>query len=72
MGVAGWRFARMTRTFTQRPAVVAVLEKLPLICPLLLAAGAVLLIGIALYRDWQSAFGVAQHVLRGGLILWRQ
>jgi hypothetical protein len=71
MGVARLAFRAHDETFARRPAVVAALEKLPLICSLLLAAGALLMIGIALYRDWQSAFGAAQHLLRG-LILWRQ
>jgi hypothetical protein len=53
MGVAGWRFARVKRAVIRRPAVVAVLEKLPLICPLVLAAASLLMIGIKFYRDWQ-------------------
>ncbi|CUU19701.1 hypothetical protein ABIF65_005497 [Bradyrhizobium japonicum] len=53
MGVAGWRFARVKRTVIGRPAVIAVLEKLPLICPLVLAAASLLMIGIGLYRDLQ-------------------
>ena len=53
MGVAGWRFARVKRTVIGRPAVIAVLEKLPLICPLVLATVSLLMIGIALYRDLQ-------------------
>jgi hypothetical protein len=53
MGVAGYRFARVNKTPTRRAAVVAVLEKLPLICPLAIAVGSLLMIGITLYCDWQ-------------------
>ena len=53
MGVAGWRFARVKRTVVGRPAVIAVLETLPLICPLVLATVSLLMIGIALCRDLQ-------------------
>lgn len=53
MGVAGWRFARVKRTVIGRAAVVAVLERLPLICPLVLAAASLTMIGIKFYRDWQ-------------------
>ena len=54
MGVAGRRFARVKKKdVIGRPAVIAVLEKLPLICPLALAAASLLMIGIGLYRDLQ-------------------
>lgn len=52
MGVAGWRFARMKITFRRRAAVIAVLEELPFICPVLVAVGSLIMIGIRLYRDW--------------------
>ena len=51
MGVAGWRFARLKRTLIGRAAVVAVLEELP-ICPVLVAVGSLIIIGIMLCRDW--------------------
>jgi hypothetical protein len=52
MGVAGWRFARLKRTLIGRAAVVAVLEELPFICPLVVAVGSLIMIGITLCRDW--------------------
>jgi hypothetical protein len=52
MGMAGWRFAHMKRTLIGRAAVVAVLEELPFICPVVVAVGSLIMIGITLYRDW--------------------
>ena len=52
MGVAGWRFAHVKRNFSGRAAVVAVLEELPFICPVVVAVGSLIMIGITLYRDW--------------------
>ena len=52
MGVAGWRFAHMKRSLSGRAAVVAVLEELPVICSLAVAAGSMIMIGIMLYKDW--------------------
>jgi hypothetical protein len=52
MGVAGWRFALMKRNLSGRAAVVAVLEELPVICSLAVAAGSMIMIGIMLYKDW--------------------
>jgi hypothetical protein len=52
MGVAGWRFAHMKRTLIGRAAVVAVLEELPFICPVVVAVGSLIMIGIMLCRDW--------------------
>jgi hypothetical protein len=49
MGVAGWRFAHIKR---RRAAVVAVLEELPVICSLAVAAGSMIMIGIMLCKDW--------------------
>jgi hypothetical protein len=51
MGVAGWRFAHRKR-ISGRAAVVAVLEELPVICSLAVAAGSMIMIGIMLYKDW--------------------
>ncbi len=51
MGVAGWRFAHRKR-ISGRAAVVAVLEELPVICSLAVAAIAMTMIVIMLYRDW--------------------
>jgi hypothetical protein len=51
MGVAGWRFAHMTR-IGGRAIVVAVLEELPVICSLTVAAGSMIMIGIMLFKDW--------------------
>ena len=51
MDVAGWRFAHRKR-ISGRAAVVAVLEELPGICSLAVAAVSMLMIGIMLYKDW--------------------
>ncbi len=48
MGVAGWRFARNRG----RAAALAVLEELPVICSVAVAAGAMIMVGIMLYNDW--------------------
>jgi hypothetical protein len=53
MGVAGWRFAHRKRS-GGRAAVVAVLEELPVICSLAVAAVSILMIGIMLIKDWQQ------------------
>ena len=52
MGVAGWRFSRLKRTLIGRAALVAVLEELPFICPVVVAVGSLIMIVITLYRDW--------------------
>ena len=46
MDVAGWK-----RT-SGRAAVIALLEELPGICSLAVAAVSMLMIGIMLYKDW--------------------
>jgi hypothetical protein len=51
MGVAGWRFAHMKR-IGGRATVVAVLEEMPMICSLAIAAGSMIMIGIMLFKDW--------------------
>ena len=52
MGLAGRRYARLKRTPIRRAAVVAVLEELPSICPVVVAVGSLIMIGISLCRDW--------------------
>ena len=52
MGAAGWRFAHMKRTFRVRAVVIGVLEELPLVCPVAVAIGSLIMIGITLYKDW--------------------
>jgi hypothetical protein len=52
MGVAGWRFAHRKRRSSGRAAVIAVLEELPAICSLAVAAVSMIMIGIMLYKDW--------------------
>ena len=52
MGVAGWRFARIKRTGRVRAVVVGVLEELPYICPVVVAIGSLIMIGITLCNDW--------------------
>jgi hypothetical protein len=51
MGVAGWRFAHIKR-MSGRATVIAVLEELPVICSLTIAAGSIIMIGIMLFKDW--------------------
>ena len=51
MGVAGRRFAHSKR-ISGRAAVVAVLEELPVICSLVVAAVSMIMTGIMLYKDW--------------------
>jgi hypothetical protein len=51
MGVAGSRLAQRKR-ISGRAAVVAVLEELPVICSLAVAASSLTMIGIMLYNDW--------------------
>ena len=52
MGVAGWRFAHMKRTLRVRAVVVGVLEGLPFICPVAVAIGSLIMIGVKLREDW--------------------
>jgi len=52
MGVAGLRFARLKRPLIGRAAVVAVLEELPFICPIVVAVISLIMIGIRLWNDW--------------------
>jgi hypothetical protein len=52
MGFAGWRFAHMKRTLRVRAVVVGVLEELPFICPLVVAVGSLIMIGITLCNEW--------------------
>ncbi len=52
MGVAGWRFARLKRPLVGRAVVVAGLEELPFICPVVVAVGSLIMIGIKLCMDW--------------------
>ncbi|MGO4514070.1 hypothetical protein AB4Z51_44690 [Bradyrhizobium sp. 2TAF36] len=52
MGAAGRRFAHMKRTLRVRAVVVGVLEELPFICPVVVAIGSLVMIGITLYKDW--------------------
>ena len=49
MGVASLRFARNHKG---RAAVLAVLEELPVICSVVVAAGSMIMVGIMLCRDW--------------------
>jgi hypothetical protein len=51
MGAAGWRFARGKRIRGQA-GVVAVLEELPVICSVVVAAGSMIMVGIMLCKDW--------------------
>jgi hypothetical protein len=52
MGVAGWRFVHMKRNLRVRAVVAGVLEELPFICPVAVAIGSLIMIGITLCKDW--------------------
>jgi hypothetical protein len=52
MGAAAWRFAHMKRTLRVRAVIIGVLEELPFICPVAVAIGSLIMIGVTLYRDW--------------------
>jgi hypothetical protein len=52
MGVAGWRFAHVKRTLRVRAVVIGVLEELPFICPVAVAIGSLIMMGMTLWRDW--------------------
>ena len=52
MGVAGWRFAHKKGTLRVRAVVVGVLEELPFICPVAVAIGSLIMIGVTLFKDW--------------------
>jgi hypothetical protein len=52
MGVAGWCFAHLKRTLRVRAVVVGVLEELPFICPVAVAIGSLIMMGMTLWKDW--------------------
>jgi hypothetical protein len=52
MGLAGWHVAQRKRAVSLRGVVIGVLEELPFVCPLVVAIGSLILIGITLYNDW--------------------
>jgi hypothetical protein len=52
MGVAGWRFAHTKKTVRVRAVVVGALEELAFICPVVVAIGSLIMIGIMLCKDW--------------------
>jgi len=49
MGAAGSRFAHMKRSLRVRAV-----EELPFICPVAVAIGSLIMIGITLYMDWSQ------------------
>jgi hypothetical protein len=51
MGVAGFRLVRLKRPPIGRAAVVALLEELPFICPVVVAVASLIMIGIMLCND---------------------
>jgi hypothetical protein len=51
MGVVGWRFAHVKRTFRVREALVGLLEELQFICPVVVAVGSTVMIVIKLCKD---------------------
>ena len=42
----------MKRTLRVPTVVIGVLEELPFICPMVVAVGSLIMIGIKLYTDW--------------------
>jgi hypothetical protein len=53
MGMAGWRFAHVKRSFSGRAGFAAVLEDSQVICSVMVAVGSIIMIGIMLYNDLQ-------------------
>ncbi|MGY8634628.1 hypothetical protein RAD15_19330 [Bradyrhizobium sp. 14AA] len=51
MGVAGWRFAHTKKPLRVRAVVICVLEELPFVCPVVVAIGSLIMIGITLCKD---------------------
>ena len=51
MGVAGWRFAQVKRTFRVRAALVGLLEELPFICPVVVTVASTVMIVMKLCKD---------------------
>ena len=51
MGVAGWRFAHVKRTFSVRAILVGLLEELPIVCPVVVAIGSTIMIVIKLCKE---------------------
>jgi hypothetical protein len=52
MGVAGRRFAHVKRTLRVRAVVIGVLDELPFICPVVVAIGSLIMMGMTLWKDW--------------------
>ena len=52
MGVAGLRIAHMKRSLRVRAVFVGVLEELPFICPVAVAIGSLIMVGITLCNEW--------------------
>jgi hypothetical protein len=52
MGAAGWRFARVKKSLRVRAVVVGVLDELPFICPVAVAIGSLIMMGMTLWKDW--------------------
>ena len=52
MGVAGWRFAHVKRTLRVRAVVIGVLDEFPFICPVAVAIGSLIMMGMMLWTDW--------------------
>jgi len=48
----GKALAHMKKTLRLRAVVVGVLEELPFICPVAVAIGSLIMIGITLCKDW--------------------
>jgi len=42
----------MKRTLRVRAVVIGVLEELPFICPVVVAIGSLIMIGMTLFKDW--------------------
>jgi hypothetical protein len=52
MSVASWRSAHVKRTLRVRTIVIGVLEELPFICPVAVAIGSLIMMGMTLWKDW--------------------
>jgi hypothetical protein len=51
MSVAA-RLAHMKKSLRVRAAIVGMLEELPFICPVVVAIGSLIMMGMTLWKDW--------------------
>ena len=62
MSVAGWRFTCVKRTLRVRAVIVAVPEELPFVCPVVIAIGSLIMIGMMIRDDRADSSAALLHV----------